>query len=67
VIAILGLKLVMSLYEHFYPEAGLSKFLGSHAADWITSGLTVGVFLIPILTSVLFNYPKRGVVEEKKD
>jgi YkoY family integral membrane protein len=67
VIAILGLKLVMSLYEHFYPDAGLSKFLGSHMADWLTSGLTVGVFLIPILTSALFNFPKRGVVEEKKD
>lgn len=58
VIAVLGVKLMLSLYEHFYPETGFSKFLASHAADWATSILTVSIFAIPILTSWIFNYPK---------
>lgn len=65
VIAILGVKLTLSLYEHFYPEAGLSKFLGSHAADVGISLLTVAIFFIPILTSVLFNFPKKNIVEQE--
>ena len=40
VIAILGLKLLVSLYEHFYPESSISLFLGSHAADMGISILT---------------------------
>ena len=58
VIAILGVKLVLSLYEHFYPESAISQFLGSHAADITISVLTVAIFFIPILTSLLFNVPK---------
>jgi predicted tellurium resistance membrane protein TerC len=60
VIGILGLKLSASLFEHFYPEHPTSVFLVSHAADWVTSGLTVAIFAIPILTSVVFNYPRKG-------
>jgi YkoY family integral membrane protein len=63
VIAILGIKLSLSLYEHFYPETGLSKFLGSHGADIGISILTVSIFFIPILTSILFNYPKKNITE----
>lgn len=59
VIGILGIKLMLSLYEHFFPESGVSKFLGSHAADIAISILTVSIFFIPIMTSMLFNYPKR--------
>ncbi len=62
VIGILGIKLTLSLYEHFYPEAGLSKFLSSHSADLGISILTVSIFFIPILTSILFNYPKKNEV-----
>lgn len=65
VIAVLGLKLILSLFEHFYPEAALSKFLGSHEADWITSGITVGIFFIPIITSLLLNFPKKHKAEEE--
>ena len=61
VIGILGLKLLLSLYEHFYPETALSQFLGSHTADIAISVATVAIFFIPILTSVLFNFPKRNV------
>ena len=54
VIAILGLKLLLSLFEHFYPESGFSKFLSSHAADIGISLLTVSIFFVPILVSILF-------------
>jgi len=61
VIAILGLKLTLSLYEHFYPKAKLSGFLGSHNADIGISVITVAIFFIPILTSLLFNFPKKSL------
>ena len=64
VIAILGIKLTLSLYEHFYPEAALSKFLSSHSADIGISVLTVAIFFVPILTSMLFNYPKKNIEVE---
>lgn len=64
VIAILGIKLTLSLFEHFYPETGLSKFLSSHTADIGISVLTVAIFFIPILTSLLFNFPKKQIKEE---
>jgi YkoY family integral membrane protein len=64
VIGILGIKLLLSLYEHFYSETALSKFLGSHAADIGISILTVAIFFVPIITSLLFNFPKKNVAEE---
>lgn len=59
VIAILGIKLMLSLYEHFYPESAVSKFLSSHSADIGISVLTVAIFFVPILTSSLLNFPKK--------
>jgi YkoY family integral membrane protein len=64
VIAILGIKLTLSLFEHFYPESGFSKFLSSHTADIGISVLTVAIFFIPILTSMFFNFPKKQTIEE---
>jgi YkoY family integral membrane protein len=66
VIGVLGIKLLLSLYEHFYPETAAAKFLESHEADWATSILTVSIFLIPLITSWLFNYPKRQKLGEAK-
>ena len=60
VIAILGIKLLLSLVQHFAPESGLSIFLESRAADITMSAITVGIFFIPILTSILFNVPKKN-------
>jgi YkoY family integral membrane protein len=65
VIGVLGVKLVLSLYEHFYPESAITKFLESHEADWATSILTVSIFLIPVLSSWLFNYPKKHTIAHK--
>jgi YkoY family integral membrane protein len=64
VIAILGVKLILSLYEHFYPETPVSIFLGGHSADILVSSLTVAIFFIPIITSLLFNFPKKTVLSE---
>lgn len=63
VIGILGIKLSLSLFEHFYPEESLSKFLTSHTADIGISIVTVAIFFIPIITSVLFNFPKHNEKE----
>ncbi|AXY77766.1 DUF475 domain-containing protein [Paraflavitalea soli] len=59
VIAILGIKLMLSLYEHFVPESPFSKFLGSHAADWGVSILTISIFVIPIIYTTLFGKKKQ--------
>jgi len=57
VIGILGMKLLLSLYEHFFPGSQTSKFLGGHTADIGISLLTVAIFFTPILTSWLFKWP----------
>ncbi len=59
VLGILGLKLVLSLSEHYMPGSQLSIMLSGHNADIFTSVITVAIFLFPILGCILFNYPKR--------
>jgi YkoY family integral membrane protein len=65
VIAILGVKLSLSIFEHFYPLSSFSKFLGSHAADIGISVLTVAIFFIPILTSIFFNFPAKRIKNDE--
>lgn len=60
VIGILGIKLALSLYEHFYPNSGFTKFLTSHSTDMGISILTVAIFFVPIITSIFFNFPKKN-------
>ena len=59
VIAVLGIKLTLSLVEHFQPESGFAQFMKSETADVIMSVVTVSIFFIPILTSKVFNFPKK--------
>jgi YkoY family integral membrane protein len=61
VIGILGVKLTLSLFEHFYPESAMIAFLGSHTADIGISVLTVAIFFVPIITTSLFNFPKKSL------
>ena len=49
IIAILGLKLSFSIYEHFFPTQAVSIFMKSETADMFVSLLTIGIFLVPIL------------------
>jgi YkoY family integral membrane protein len=58
VIAVLGIKLTLSLVEHFQPESNFSKFMKGETADVIMSVITVSIFFIPILTSRFLNFPK---------
>lgn len=59
VIGLLGIKLILSLVEHFYPTHSFSLFLQSEAAEVGLTVITVGLFVVPWATSVLFNWPKR--------
>ena len=86
VIAILGIKLSLSVYTHFNPCAAFSIFMEGHDAcleanggtpvpghhetvygDIITTVLTLAIFFLPILTSTLFNFPKKTIVVEEKE
>ena len=60
VIFILGLKLSFSLFEHFYPDASLTKAMTSHTAETVLSLLTALIFFVPLVTAKFFNIPKRG-------
>ncbi|MBF9222569.1 DUF475 domain-containing protein [Hymenobacter sp. BT662] len=59
VIALLGLKLLLSLLSHFLPGHPVSEALESEAADVALTVLTVACFLVPWATSLLFNVPRR--------
>lgn len=65
VIGILGIKLLLSLYEHYFPLSVFGKFLSSHAADWLTSLVTICIFFGPIITSRLFKYPAMGNTDKQ--
>ena len=81
VIGILGIKLTLSLYTHFNEGSALAVFLEGHKhaegaagagqheivpGDILTTSLTLAIFFLPILSSFLFNYPKRGVPEAQE-
>ncbi|MBV8327994.1 TerC family protein [Chryseobacterium sp.] len=59
VIAVLGIKLSLSLYEHFYPASAFARFLGGHTMEILVSTFTVLLFLVPVITSYLFGFPAR--------
>ena len=59
VIALLGIKLLLSLVGHFLPGHPLSTALDSEAADAAITVLTVAAFVVPWGTSMLFNVPQR--------
>jgi YkoY family integral membrane protein len=66
VIGILGLKLTFTIYEHYNETAPITQFMSSKEADWITSGVTIAVFLVPIISSALFNFPKKHIVKKEE-
>ncbi|HQE11975.1 MAG TPA: TerC family protein [Flavipsychrobacter sp.] len=86
VIAILGLKLILSVVAHFHPCSSFAIFmegpqpcllsqgkdlpLGEHPiiwGDYITSGLCLAIFFVPVLTSILFNFPKKHMEGEAQE
>jgi predicted tellurium resistance membrane protein TerC len=67
VIGILGLKLSLALYTHFYKDSHeIAKILESEHTDlWVSIG-TMLFFFVPILTSILFGFPKSKSKEPEK-
>ncbi|WP_345952493.1 TerC family protein [Mucilaginibacter sp. PAMB04168] len=63
VIGVLGLKLSASLFSHFYPESPITKTLDSEQTDMWISVFTVGIFVIPVISSILFNFPKKHQID----
>ncbi|OCX52298.1 hypothetical protein BEL04_12540 [Mucilaginibacter sp. PPCGB 2223] len=63
VIGVLGIKLTFSLYIHFYPDSGITKAMSGEKADIFVSVFTVAIFVLPVLSSLLFNFPKRNVIK----
>lgn len=59
VIGVLGVKLTSSLFTHFYRESPISHAIEGEKTDLFVSIFTVAIFIIPVLTSLLFNYPKK--------
>ncbi len=60
VIGLLGLKLSLSAVEHFYPEIAFIRFMEGTNGDILTSGVTVAIFVVPVLASVLVNISRKG-------
>ena len=78
VIAVLGLKLVSSLFGHYYPCSPFTIFMegnnecltstgqaipAGHAMVWgdiLTSGLTIAIFVFPILFHRFFRSGKKA-------
>lgn len=63
VIGLLGIKLLTSLYTYFNKESPISKAIEGEKTDMLVSIFTVGVFLIPVITSLLFNFPRRHTID----
>jgi YkoY family integral membrane protein len=61
VIGILGVKLLISCPAHFLDEHSFFRFLETEKFDMFVSIGTVAVFIIPVITSWLFNWPRRRV------
>ena len=77
VLAVLGLKLSLSVITHLQPCSALAIFIEGNAecnavrgippveghhetvyGDIVTTALTLSIFFIPLLTSLLFNWPR---------
>jgi len=66
VIGVLGVKLTSSLFTHFYPESPVSHLIEGEKTDLFVSIFTVAIFLIPVFTSLLFNFPKKHIAAEEQ-
>jgi YkoY family integral membrane protein len=74
VIAILGLKLMVSAtlgvltkYKYIAEGDSLIEILDGHQSDMYVSIFTTAVFVLPIITSLLFNFPKKHTEAIKAD
>ncbi|MBS7564979.1 DUF475 domain-containing protein [Mucilaginibacter sp. Bleaf8] len=63
VIGVLGIKLASSLYTHFYPGTPIAEAIEGEKTDLFVSIFTVAIFVLPVLSSLLFNFPKKHIAE----
>lgn len=59
VIGILGFKLFGSSMIDYFGSKELSEIVNGHKSDMIFSVITALFFFVPLLTSALFNFPKK--------
>lgn len=67
VIGILGIKLLLSFPAHFFKENPIFHFIESEHFDMVISLVTVLIFVVPIISSALFNYPKKNTEIKDSD
>jgi len=63
VIGVLGIKLTSSLYTHFDKDSPLAHAIEGEQMDMYVSIFTVAIFILPVLSSLVFNYPKKNIME----
>jgi len=60
VIGLLGIKLLLGVAKHLLdPESGFRVFLESKAFDVAASLATLAIFVVPLITQRLLNWPRR--------
>lgn len=64
VIGILGLKLFLSLFLHFYEDHAWAKVLDSEAADLFVSIMTAAFFFLPVISSRFLGWPAAPKTED---
>jgi YkoY family integral membrane protein len=74
IIAVLGVKLTLSGITHFYPNMPFVKYLGTggnithhvkEKVDQLFSLITLMIFFLPLISSLLFGYPKNFAHKEE--
>lgn len=63
IILLLGVKLSISLPCEFMHSSSVCRFLHSEEADLAVSIITIALFVVPVLSSLLFNFPQRHTKE----
>lgn len=74
IIGVLGIKLSLSAVTHFYPDITFIKYLGTggnithdvkEKVDQLFSLITLMIFFLPLISSLLFDFPKNFAHNEK--
>lgn len=60
VIGVLGLRLIADYFAAQYPGSDIHHIMHSEWLDTAFSLTTIGIFCIPIFSSMLFNFPKKN-------
>lgn len=60
VIGLLGTRLCADFACHYFQDSAFCHLLHSETTDLVFSATTVCLFVLPIVSSLLFNFPKRN-------